>query len=511
MIAVALRVYSMQHYVGVNSNGFNAEPLYGDEAAYYELGRNVYLGEGPVEYVVWDLWAHNEVPHLHSFWPPFFAYLIGALFYIFGESIFVIRLFAFIISLLTVILTYYIGSKIYDNKIGLIAMFLIAINPFHIFHSGLIMIENLFTFFVLLFIFFAYKSFYHGKLIYWILLGLSLGIATITRYFGFLLLIGLMIIIFIRRKNIKISYALISLIIFLFVILPVGIQTYKNFGSPFYSTSTYMKYVDHRVSYYEPNPPSLEKYLSRPIGELVYERLYGVGRVIVLFPQIITPIIFALLFLSLIFIDRFSKFVLTFFVIFYFFIILSIGPGYLIGERYLIYFVPSLLIIAAYSMKSLVDKDNRHIKHAVVAMLIFTFLFSSARIINFFDEYPTPEQRNILGFNDKDIYEMSLWIKRNTHKDDVMMSDSFSISRFFFDRRIVNNPYPRIISMNLNDYSEEAKTIHIDQAKKFNVSYLMITPRSGDREEILYGFSEFEPELIKNISGVYLYKLDKSK
>ena len=511
-LAIFLRLYSINNYHGVSFNGMFSEPLYGDEAAYYELGRNVYLGEGPVEYVIWDLWAHNNIPHLHSFYPPFFAYLIGPLFYIFGESTFVIRLFMLIISLSTVILTYYIGAKIYDKKIGLLAMFFMAINPFHVFHSGLIMIETLFTFLVTLSITFAYFAISKGKLVHWIFLGIFLGLSTITRYFGFLLLISLLLILIIRWRKINWKYFCYFAAIFILVILPVGIQTYKEFGTPFYSTSIYMKYVDHRLTYYEPVKPSFDSYFGQPISKIIYDRLYGVGRILTTLPRIFNPFIFAFLFLSILFIDKFIFLSLGLFFVFNSLLVLSIGPGYLIGERYLIYFVPVLYVISSVAFyKILFDKkfDEKYKNIVVIIILMLTFVSSLAMIQYQTNDYPNPENRKILGFNDLDLSLMGKWIRDNIPEEAVVMSDSTYLLRYFSNRSVVFNPYIRTSSTDPEKLSQEAKNIHIEQVKRFNVSYLLIEPKGEtSNENILFGFNSFKPILLHKEGNFSLYRIN---
>ena len=115
LLALTLRLYSINHLQGFNENGLYAEPIQGDEPTFYELGKHVFLGDGPVEFFIWNLWSHKEVPHLNSFYPPFYPYIIGTIFSIFGESSFVVRVFSLFISLITVCLVGIFGPRLYNK------------------------------------------------------------------------------------------------------------------------------------------------------------------------------------------------------------------------------------------------------------------------------------------------------------------------------------------------------------------------------------------------------------
>lgn len=68
------------------------------------------------------------------FKPPLFKLLVFLWAYI-GQDEFSLRLLPFIFGILSIIFIYKIGRILFDEKAGLIAAFLLAISPFHIYYS----------------------------------------------------------------------------------------------------------------------------------------------------------------------------------------------------------------------------------------------------------------------------------------------------------------------------------------------------------------------------------------
>ena len=503
LLALTLRLYSINHLQGFNENGLYAEPIQGDEPTFYELGKHVFLGDGPVEFFIWNLWSHKEVPHLNSFYPPFYPYIIGTIFSIFGESSFVVRVFSLFISLITVCLVGIFGLRLYNKEVGLLAMFLIAINPAHVFNSGLITREPLFTFLVFIFLILFYFAVINRNLFYWILVGALLGILTITNYFGFILLGVVLIILLIKHRRIKLSYAIISLILFTLVILPVGIQTYREFGTPFHSDLSYYKYTDdYRESYYEDVPPTFSSFLELSLTEKIYPRLFGVGRVLVTLPRLFTPVIFSFVLLSLFFLDSFILVNLAFFSVFLIIFILFTGPSYLIGEKYFIQFLPTMLIAVSVVFKKGFNKlksGAKRPKIIILIILVFTLFFSLGEIQHDLEDYSKA---------DKSLFDMGGWIKENTPADSFIMSFSSPTLHYLTERIVINNPYTRTALMNPNELKEESKTIHIEQVKKYNVSFLLIRTDDQLERKIINGFDGLNPEEVHREGKFVLYKFN---
>jgi 4-amino-4-deoxy-L-arabinose transferase-like glycosyltransferase/membrane-associated phospholipid phosphatase len=151
-----------------------------DEAHYWEWSRRL------------DLSYYSKGPAV--------AYLIYLGTHIFGDTVFGIRIMAVIFSTLGSIFLYIMGKKAYDEKVGLSSAVLIQIIPLFSVYGILFTIDSPFTFFWILSLFLLWKVINSqssvenraenresqgsnpGSLIYWCLLGLSIGFGLLTKY-----------------------------------------------------------------------------------------------------------------------------------------------------------------------------------------------------------------------------------------------------------------------------------------------------------------------------------------
>lgn len=67
--------------------------------------------------------------------PPLYFYCIHFLFKIFGYTPVVARLFSALIGIITIYAMYKLGKEMFNKEVGIISSVLIAVNPFHIYHS----------------------------------------------------------------------------------------------------------------------------------------------------------------------------------------------------------------------------------------------------------------------------------------------------------------------------------------------------------------------------------------
>jgi len=83
-------------------------------------------------------WPIGEIVNSFSigdFHPPVFYWFLNLWTKIFGSSVVMLRLSSILFSLLTIYFVYLIGKKIKDNKIGILAALLLAINPLFVYYS----------------------------------------------------------------------------------------------------------------------------------------------------------------------------------------------------------------------------------------------------------------------------------------------------------------------------------------------------------------------------------------
>jgi undecaprenyl-diphosphatase len=179
---------------------------------------------------------------------PMIAYLIYFGTMIFGDNVFGIRIMAVVFSVLSSVLMYILGKKLYDEQVGLFSAILIQIIPLFSTFGIIFTIDSPFTFFWILSLFLFYRATFnvqyptknkepetknfnppmppfteggHGG-INWILLGLSVGLGLLTKYtMAFFYLCAFLFLFLRERKLLLTTGPYISFIISLLVFSPV--------------------------------------------------------------------------------------------------------------------------------------------------------------------------------------------------------------------------------------------------------------------------------------------------
>ncbi len=173
------------------------------------LFRIYYITQGPLdlspdEAHYWEWSRRLDLSYYSK--GPMIAYLIALGTSIFGDNVFGIRIMAVIFSLLSSIILYRIGRDLYDERVGLASAILMQIVPLYSTFGVLFTIDSPFIFFWILSLYLFYKaansraeeqqssrtvpvslnsvSHWHRSptLIYWFLLGLSVGLGLLTKY-----------------------------------------------------------------------------------------------------------------------------------------------------------------------------------------------------------------------------------------------------------------------------------------------------------------------------------------
>ena len=123
-----------------------------------------------------DVWGKDPF-----FRAPFYIYLLGLLYSIFGHSILVARIFGALCGLTAVYFTYGIALKVFSKRTAVAAGILHAMYPIAIYFESEILVEGLFTVFLeaSIFVFLISLERKNGR--FYFLSGLLLGFAAITR------------------------------------------------------------------------------------------------------------------------------------------------------------------------------------------------------------------------------------------------------------------------------------------------------------------------------------------
>jgi len=123
----------------------------------------------------------NILGHEPYFRAPFYIYLLGGIFSIFGKSILVGRIFGHLIGLAVVALTYSTAKDIFSKKVAVIAALVYSLNPIALYFESELLVDSLFAALILLSINFFFKQFEDSRIRWPILTGIALGLAAITR------------------------------------------------------------------------------------------------------------------------------------------------------------------------------------------------------------------------------------------------------------------------------------------------------------------------------------------
>jgi len=142
------------------------------DAAYYDrLSISISKGYGYVD--------DNGAPD--SFSPPFYPAFLAIIYKFFGHSYFAVRFIQSIIGAFTSVFIFLIGKRAYSFFVGIAASFIsIAYLPF-IKSAGLLRTENIFTFILILIVFYLLRIQENIKLRDSIMLGLLLGLSILTK------------------------------------------------------------------------------------------------------------------------------------------------------------------------------------------------------------------------------------------------------------------------------------------------------------------------------------------
>ncbi len=113
--------------------GFHA-PLRGDEEDYHNLAVSLSEGNG-------FAWPGGRPTAKR---PPLYPVLLAGVYSLFGEGYGVGRVFQIILGVLVVLLIFLLAGRFFSGDIPLLAMGVVAVNPFLIFISGYLLTENLY-------------------------------------------------------------------------------------------------------------------------------------------------------------------------------------------------------------------------------------------------------------------------------------------------------------------------------------------------------------------------------
>ncbi|NLG17540.1 MAG: glycosyltransferase family 39 protein [Fibrobacter sp.] len=209
---------------------------YGDEGSWMSVASEVARGNGfATRWLEYPFLKPYAVPRPDDFRYPALTLIIASAFSVFGISYTVALQVIASIFLLFGLLIYYTVRCRYGRATGLTVYFLTTFSLLQLMWNSEVYTEGLFGVILASIVLVSVKV-DPGKLKWWILTGILMGILYLVRPNGIIFVPSLVIyaLILWRKKRIRLYYLLISLMIVFIVISPWLIRTYLHFGNPFH-------------------------------------------------------------------------------------------------------------------------------------------------------------------------------------------------------------------------------------------------------------------------------------
>ena len=229
-------------YLFFKTGDLNKINLGGDACHHYNIAINVskFL-EPKTDFIFFFGTGTQNCQHLQMYicW---FSFFFG-FFFSFNQIFITTKLIVFVIFFLNILFTYLICKELKKLEIGLIAIFLICFNFFHIENSTVFTTVNFSSLIVQIFFYVLLLTKKNNN--YYYLLGGVTGYASIT-FGGWQLLFLISIFNILKNeKNFKVINIFKLILFFLIFYLTWGIYTQNYFGTFFYSNLKFYPLVEN--------------------------------------------------------------------------------------------------------------------------------------------------------------------------------------------------------------------------------------------------------------------------
>jgi len=275
------------------------------------------------------------------------------------------RFFNVIMGTISIYFTYYLASKIFDEKTGLIAALLLSLSFYHVINSAIITLDVVMGLLLVINFLLCFKAVSSNNLIWYIILGILSGMLLSTKITGGLFLFVPLILILLKLRenpeNIPVKKFRLELLKYACIYLLTSVFIFLLFNPHVYLDPH--KYINY---FLQGNKDWIER-TSVSTGETLLKWLQST---IILNGLPIT--VFTLIGL-IIFRRRKLKFQLSllFFVLIYYCL-----WRWFLPPRYLIWIAPILCIFAANALIYFLEKRNILLRRIVTLLLIITAGFS---------------------------------------------------------------------------------------------------------------------------------------
>jgi len=379
---------------------------------------------------------------------PILFSLILSLFYRIGNVEFLARIFIFLLSLASIIGTYFFSREIFNKKIGLICTFLMSVFYLHIFHTYRLLVDlPSLTFFIFSgFFFYKYfksnskKALYIGAAI--IAIGTLFRITTAT----FLFSIAIYVVITEKLKFIRKKEYWIAGLIFLLILCPYLIWGYFEFNG--FVITLAGAHNAPKGNYIFNGLENFKSYLSLfpgmfswPLLIFFILGLLSMYRLILCFdillkennPELKRDLLLILLFLIPIIITSFS--LNNYF-----------EDRYIINTVPVIFMISSVFIIKSYYF---IKKKGKFLAIIFLIMFLGFIAFSQLKHADGLIK------EKMTSYSE--IKQAGLWLKENSNQEDIILSRSSPHIKYYSEREAINIPATKKELETLLESNEDIK------------------------------------------------------
>lgn len=483
----------------------------GDYANYSNVARNLILGRGFTnDYIAFHYIYYPQISHPEDMWPLLQSVWIAISYLFLGINPFAARVPNAIFLTVLALLTYFIGKKLYNAKVGFWAAVLTGLNSNLILYStDWITADIALAVFSLIIFYLGYLVIEEAKkqqvsLIKVLWLGIFCGLAILQKPMGVLLpAIYFFYLLYFYRDSLR-AFLLPAVVLTFGTLVFAGpflVRNYLLFGTFLLPNEGYMGYLikyfpyEKVFSIYYGDPPSIKLWLD--YGWLNFLKInfsyfrYSIDTFVyrdLLMPY--TVIVLSLLGLSTIK-SREKHFYLPGVILF---LVMSflMATYWHYESRYYAMLIPVFNLLSTVFFLSLFPKINWKNGLVVLTILMITFLPSVKMVLNSLQ--PKPTDTALINYT---------WIKNNTPKDAVIMTLAPWEMNFHSERKTIMIP-------------NEDKSQILWMARKYKSDYLEIEflneVKRDSLKELYKGIGTTEFVLIYQDPGnSYIYKINWPK
>lgn len=359
------------------------QPLWPDEAWHAHIAKNL-LTTGELTF---------DGTH-RVYQAPFFQFAVALNFAVFGISEFSARMMGPFFGTAGVAAVYFLGRRLYSERVGITAAFFLAVMSRHWFFSRMIIPDVFLTTITTLTLLFLYESFESKKIKDFLILGALLAPAVMIKSIG-LLMYPVMIAYAIYRGNPR-----GALIVFLVSVLA---------GLPWYlkNPETIARLIPN-IKYYIDISSTLS---FSPYQIVKIEAFYLVASLL--------PILLILPFSFYFGKEKIKESLLLLLPVLFFVPVVSTWHGNIEISRYLLPTLPSVAILGAFALDEISKRLDKRASYSFAGIfLVFVLLTNLQSGFNLIEiNYPKYK-----GYK-----EAGEWIDQNTPADAVVMSNARAI------------------------------------------------------------------------------------